>query len=433
MRFLQNKANYLNQVNFIILTIPNLNLSLFIARRIAFKQQKSFSRFIARLAVTAIAFSIAAMILTLSFVNGFKHAITDKIYRFWGHIRIQQYEPNKAIIAEETALMGNDTIIQKIKNISNVMDVQPFATKSIILKNNETIEGLLLKGVDKNYAFNTLQPFLIAGRWPIFPDSTYSKEVVISITTAHKMNVNVNDSIYIYFINNDVASTRYRKVRVTGFYKTGIEDYDKLFALGDINLIRRLNNWQQKQVGGYEITLKNASMIDHINNQLFNLLPVEWTSRPIPEIYPNLFSWIDVQSVNERVVIVIMSIVAIINLITCLIILVLERTRMIGVLKALGANTLFIQKIFLYHATYISCVGIAIGCVVGVGIGLLQQQVGFIQLSEESYYMPTAPVLIDPFQIIVVCCVALAACFITLLLPTLLVTKVNPVKAIRFK
>jgi len=410
-----------------------LKLSLFIARRIAFNQQKSFSRFISRLAVTATAFSIAAMILTLSFVNGFKAAITGKIYRFWGHIRLQQYEPTKAIIAEETPLFGNDTVVQYIQHMPEVASIQPFATKSIILKNKETIEGVLLKGVDKHYTFNKLQPFLIKGRWPTFPDTLYSKELALSTTTAQKMNVNINDSIYVYFISNDFSATRYRKVCITGLYKTGIEDYDKLFAIGDINLIRRLNNWQPNQVGGYEVTLKTAIMIDSINNQLFDILPVDWTSRTIADIYPNLFSWINIQNVNERVIIIIMAIVAIINLITCLIILVLERTKMIGVLKALGANNIFIQKIFLYHATWIACMGIFIGCSVGVGLGYLQQQFGFIHLPEESYYIAVAPVLFIPWQIVAVCATALLTCFITLILPTFLIRKINPVKAIRFQ
>ena len=410
-----------------------MKLSLFIARRIAFNQQKSFSRFISRLAVTATAFSIAAMILTLSFVNGFKAAIIGKIYRFWGHIRLQQYEPTKAIIAEETPLFGNDTVVQYIQHMPEVASIQPFATKSINLKNKETIEGVLLKGVDKHYTFNKLQPFLIKGRWPTFPDTLYSKELALSTTTAQKMNVNINDSIYVYFISNDFSATRYRKVCITGLYKTGIEDYDKLFAIGDINLIRRLNNWQPNQVGGYEVTLKTAIMIDSINNQLFDILPVDWTSRTIADIYPNLFSWINIQNVNERVIIIIMAIVAIINLITCLIILVLERTKMIGVLKALGANNIFIQKIFLYHATWIACMGIFIGCSVGVGLGYLQQQFGFIHLPEESYYIAVAPVLFIPWQIVAVCATALLTCFITLILPTFLIRKINPVKAIRFQ
>lgn len=409
-----------------------MNLSLFIARKIAFNQQKTFSRFVSRLAVTATAFSIAAMILTLSFVNGFKAAITEKIYRFWGHIRIQQYEPTKAIIAEETPLLGNYTVVQNIQHMPGVSLVQPFATKSIILKNNETIEGVLLKGVDRHYAFNKLQPFLVAGRWPTFPDTLYSKELVLSVTTAQKMNVKVHDSIYVYFISSSISATRYRKVCVTGLYKTGIEDYDKLFAIGDINFIRRLSNWQPNQVGGYEVILKNVVDIDSINNKLFDILPVDWTSRSIAEIYPNLFSWINVQNVNERVIIIIMAIVAIINLITCLIILVLERTKMIGILKSLGANNTFIQKIFLYHATWIACVGILIGCSTGLGLGYLQQWFGLIRLPEESYYIAVAPIMFIPWQIIAVCATALLICFITLVLPTFLIRKINPVKVIRF-
>jgi lipoprotein-releasing system permease protein len=410
-----------------------LNISTFIAKRVAFNRQKTFSRFIIRLAVAATCISVAAMILTLAFTNGFQYSISEKIFSFWGHIRVQHFEPDKAGIAEDMPIEKNDTIVSMLRKDAAVKTVQVFATKNAILKTAESIEGILFKGVEKTYNFNRLQPFLKAGRWINFPDSGYSNEVVLSEQIAAGLKLKVNDAIIIYFIQPDGSAPRARKLNVCGLYKTGIEEYDKLIAWGDIRLIQRLNNWLPNEIGGYEIFATDYKNIDSLNNKIFYNLPQAWNSKTIKEIYPNIFDWLALQDRTVAIVILIMIIVAILNLITCLIILVLERTRMIGILKAIGSRDGSIQKIFLYHGSIITIAGILTGNLIGLGICWLQQQYGFISLPEDMYYISKAAVKIIWWQVALVNLGTFAVCFLVLVIPTFVIKKVQPVKAIQFR
>lgn len=410
-----------------------MNLAYHIAKRIAFNRQKSFSRFIIRLSVTATALSVMAMIITLAFVNGFQQTISEKVFSFWGHIRVQKYEPNKSLVAEETPISKNDSIELMIRQEPGVHKVQVFATKSAVLEKEKNIEGVLLKGVEKSYDSSQLKPFMVKGRWLDFSDSAYSKEILVSAQVASQLSIDLNDMVTLYFISIEDGSRTYRRLKVAGIYKTGIEEYDKLFLLGDIRLIRRVNGWEEDQTGGYEVFLSDYKQIDSVNSRLADKLPVSWMSRSIREVYPNIFDWLSIQDVNRNVIFIVMAIVAIINLITCLLILILERTRMVGVLKALGASNGTIQRIFLYHATLITISGIGIGFIMGVGICLLQQATGFLKLDEASYYVATAPVWIKWWQVIVVCVSTAVICFLSLIIPSLLVKKVSPVKAIAFR
>lgn len=410
-----------------------MNVSYFIANRVAFNSQRSFSRFIIRLATAATALSVAAMIITIAFVTGFQNAVSQKVFSFWGHVRVQQYEADKALVAEETPLKQNDTVIKIIKGTQGVKQVQAFATKSAVLEKNKEIDGVLFKGVESNYDFNNLQPFLISGRWIDFKDTSYTKQVVISKPFADELHIKLNDSIHIYFISAKDGTTSVRKLQVCGIYKTGVEEYDKLFVIGDLRLLRRINNWDENEIGGYEIFINDYNKMDSISSNLHKSLPGAWSSKTIKQVYPNIFDWLSIQDVNRNVVFIVMSIIGIINLITCLLILVLERTRMVGVLKSIGTKDWCIQQIFLYHAAIISGIGILIGLIFGVGICLLQQYTGFLKMDETAYYVSVAPVQIVWWHVALVCICAFIVCFISLILPTLFVKSVSPVKAIQFR
>lgn len=410
-----------------------MNISSFIAGRIAFNKQRSFSRFIIRLAIAATAISVAAMIVTIGFTNGFQNAISEKIFDFWGHIRVQHFEPNKVSIAEELPIQKNDTVYSTLKKNPDVETVQAFATKSAILKTSESIEGVLFKGIEKNYAFKNLQPFLVEGKWPSFPDSSYSNDVVLSAYTAKQLNLKVNDPILVFFIQSDGSQPRVRKLQVCGIYKTGIEDYDKLIAIGDLRLIQRLNDWKNDEIGGYEIFLKDYKKMDSVNNNIFYQLPQMWNSKTMREIYPNIFDWLNLQDKTIVIVIIIMIIVAVLNLITCLLILVLERTRMVGVLKAIGAPDGMIQNIFLYNATLITIGGIFIGNVIVLLFCWLQNKYGLISLPEETYYISKAVIDIEWWHVALVNAGTLLVCFLVLIIPTFIVKRVQPVKAIQFR
>jgi len=411
-----------------------LGLSYHIAKRIAFNKQQSFSRFIIRLSVAATAVSIIAMIITLAFVNGFQEKVADKIFGFWGHIRVQKYETGKSLISEELPLTKNKAVENSLASAPGVVSYQSFATKSAVLESNTEIEGVLIKGIEKNENQTALKKFIVAGRWMQFADSLYSKETIVSDAVAKQLQIKLNDTIKVHFVSTNADAQKiYRKLVVVGFYHTGIDEYDKLFMIADINLIRRINNWEPDQIGGYEVFVDQYQNVDAISSGLSNALPSEWMSKSIREIYPNIFDWLDIQDVNRNVVFIVMGIVALINLITCLLILMLERTNMIGLLKSMGATNWTIQKIFIVYASFITLAGVGFGLIIGVGICLLQQATGFITLDEASYYITVAPIKMIWWQVAAVCAGTSVVCFISLFLPTLLIPKVSPVKAIEFK
>lgn len=374
------------------------------------------------------------MIITLAFVNGFQEKVADKIFGFWGHIRVQKYETGKSLISEELPLTKNKAVENSLAKAPGVLSYQSFATKSAVLESNTEIEGVLIKGIEKNENHTALKKFLVAGRWMEFADSLYSKETIVSDAVAKQLQIKLNDTIKVHFVSTNAdAQKTYRKLVVVGFYHTGIDEYDKLFMIADINLIRRINNWEPNQIGGYEVFVDQYQNVDAISSGLSNALPSEWMSKSIREIYPNIFDWLDIQDVNRNVVFIVMGIVALINLITCLLILMLERTNMIGLLKSMGATNWTIQKIFIVYASFITLAGVGFGLIIGVGICLLQQATGFITLDEASYYITVAPIKMIWWQVAAVCVGTSVVCFISLFLPTLLIPKVSPVKAIEFK
>lgn len=412
-----------------------MRVASFIANRVAFNRQKSFSRFIIRLSIVATVISVAVMIVTLAFTNGFQETVSQKVFSFWGHIRVQYKQPMKSSIAEEEQIQKNDTIAHAISQNPNVVSIHPFATKYAILKTKDEMEGVLMKGLDRSYDFNHLRRFLKQGRWLQFNDTTYSREIIISSYTADELKLKLHDRVVIYFIKPD-GSLRPDKLSIVGIYKTGIEDYDKTFAIGDLKLIQRLNGWNPDQIGGYEIFLKDYHDMQKVSDELyFNIekFPPEWDTRTIKDLYPNIFDWLSMQDVTRNVLIGFMIVVAVINLITCLIILVLERIRMVGVLKALGARNWTVQGIFLQHSTIITVVGIILGTAFGLGICWLQQSTGFIKLKEEAYYMSEAAVKIVWWQVALICAGTLLISFLVLMIPSLIVRRVRPVKAIQFR
>jgi lipoprotein-releasing system permease protein len=411
-----------------------LNVAAFIANRVAFNQQKTFSRFIIRLSVTATVISIAVMIVTLALVNGFQETVSFKVFSFSGHVRVQYRQPPRGPVAEETPIEKDETAIAAIKNDSRVKSIHPFATRYAMLKTKTAMEGMLMKGLDKEYNFGHLKPFLQEGRWLKFNDSSYAREIIISTHTAKQLELKLNDRLLIYFIRPD-GSLRPDRLEVVGIFKTGIDDYDRNFSIGDLKLLQRLNDWKPTQIGGYEIFLDDFNQMEVVSDELFSLpqLPDEWDVQPIRSIYPNIFDWLNLQNLTRNVLIGFMILVAVINLITCLIILVLERIRMIGVLKALGATDWIVQKIFLRHSLLITSFGIVLGAALGLGLLFLQQTTHFFKLPEEAYYVSEAAVKIVWWQVAGVCAGTLLVSLIILTIPSYIVRRVRPVKAIQFR
>lgn len=409
-----------------------MNTAAFIARKIAFNRERSFSRFIIRLAIAATVISVGAMILTLAFTNGFQFAISQKVFNFWGHIHVQHYAASRSSNSEEAPMSKNDTVLHTLQNDPDIRTVQAFATKFAVVRSSEGIDEVQVKGVEKDYDFSNLQSFLRSGRWPRFPDSGYSNEIVLSQYTATQLKLKVGSKLLIYFIQ-DTGSVRVRPMIVSGLYKTGIEDYDKLIAVCDLRLIQRLNNWSPDQIGGYEIFTRDYRTADRVSARIHDQLPKDWDSRTTEEIYPNIFDWLNLQDNTIIIVLVIMIVVATLNLVTCLIILVLERTRMVGILKAVGSPNMSIQWIFLYQGAFITLVGLALGNIFGLGICWLQQRYGFITLPEDAYFISKAVVKLEWWHVPLVNLLTFVICILVLLIPTVIIRRVQPARAIQFR
>ena len=409
-----------------------MNVHAFIARRIAFNRERSFSRFIIRLAIAATVISVGAMILTLAFTHGFQYAISQKVFNLWGHIRVQHFSPNRANISEEAPIQKNDTVLRALKNNPDIRTIQAFATRYAVIRSGEGIDYVQVKGVEKDYDFGNLQGFLKSGRWPRFQDSGYSNEIVLSQYTAGQLKIKPGDKVLIYFIQPD-GPPRVRPMIVCGLYKTGIEDYDKLIAIGDLKVIQRLNNWKPDEIGGYEIFARDFKLAEQINNKIYDQLPKDWGSRTTEDIYPNIFDWLNLQDITIVIVLIIMVVVATLNLVTCLIILVLERTPMIGILKAMGTSDASIQQIFLFQGGIITLFGLVFGNIFGLLVCWLQQRYGFITLPEDAYFISKAVVKLEWWHLLLVNAGTFFICFLVLMIPTVVIRKMQPARAIQFR
>jgi lipoprotein-releasing system permease protein len=411
-----------------------LKLPFFIAGRIAFNQERTFSRFIIRIAITATALSVAVMILATALVNGFQQTVSKKVFGFWGHIHVTRYQPYAGLLVEELPFNGSDSLKQTLGAVEGVRSVDAYATKSAILKSEDEIEGVVFKGVGKHYHWEHLAPYLQKGHIIDYPDSGYAHEVILSDYLARALKLTVGDPVLVYFIQRGSETPRVRKLTVQGIYKTSIEDYDKSYILGDLNLLRRLNDWTAEEIGGYEIMLDDYRRMDSVREALYrNALPQGLSANTIRQIYPNIFDWLSLQNMNEFIIIVIMAIVAIINMVTAMLILILERTHMVGVLKSLGMSNGSLQRIFIYQAGYIVGTGLLIGNAIGLGLGLIQQATGFLTLDESTYYMPVVPIDFKWWQVMCVDLGTLLVCLLVLIIPSLIIRRISPVKAVQFR
>lgn len=372
------------------------------------------------------------MILTLAFTRGFQDAISTKVFNLWGDLRVQRNSGNDAPLAEELPVERNDTVLHTLRDNPDITTIQAFATKNAVIRSSEGIEVVLMKGVESGYDFANLNNFLQSGRWPRFADSGYSHEMVISTYTASQLRIKVGDKVLIYFIQPG-GQPRVRPMTVCGLFKTGIDVYDKSIAIGDLRLIQRLNGWSDNEIGGYEIFTRDYRDAPRVDGEIYPQLPRLWSSRATVNIYPNIFDWLNLQNITIAIALVIMIIVATLNLVTCLIILVLDRTRMIGVLKAVGSPNSMIQRIFLYDGALITVAGLLLGNAFGLLICWAQNKYGFITLPEDAYYISKAVVKLEWWHFILVNAGTFLVCFLILMIPTLIVRKVQPVRAIQFR
>jgi lipoprotein-releasing system permease protein len=410
-----------------------MKIARFIANRIARSKQQSFSRFILRLSFTATALSVAVMIITLALATGFQKAIEDKIVGFWGHVRIQEKQADKSVRVREIPLQRNPAVELKIKNHPNVKSIHPFVNQYALLKTKSSLEGVLIKGVELGTHGSSYQQFVKKGRLPLPLNSVFSREILLSIYQSTRLNLNPGDSVVLYFTQPGQAP-RPRKVMVAGLYQTGIEEYDRLFAIGDLKMIAPLTGFRNEEIGGYEIYLKEPSLAAQTASQLFesDLFPPTWDALTTRDVAPQLFDWLNMQVVTRNVLLAFMLIVALVNLLTCLLVLVLERIPMIGVLKAMGSTDQLIQHIFIRFGVIFTAGGVLVGTLLALGLLGLQATTSFIRLDPAAYYIDTVAVEIKPLHVLSVVIGTLVISTLVLLLPSFLVRKISPLRAIRF-
>jgi lipoprotein-releasing system permease protein len=410
-----------------------LNLPVYIAKNLIKGNKKAFSSFILRVSILATTISVATMIVALSFINGFQQVVAEKIFHFWGHIRVQHFEPLKSGIAEASSIERASEIENILRGTNGVNSIAPFANKSAILKSPGSIEGVLVKGIDSSYPLEKINRFLIKGKWPSLSDSIHTNEIAISSYTANQLNIDQGSSLLIYFIQENGEMPKTRKLTISGIYKTGIDVYDKVYAIADLGMIQRLNDWDSSTISGYEIDLTDYTQMDLLSSKIYEKLPTGWNAITLQELSPEIFDWLQLQDTNKAILIIVMIIIAAINLITCLLILILERTNMIAMLKAVGAKENTIQQIFIYYGTWIALRGIGWGTALGLGICYLQHFTHFIKLNEEAYYIDSAPVAINYFQVLMIASGTLFLSLLILILPSIISRKINPSKALQFR
>jgi lipoprotein-releasing system permease protein len=406
-----------------------LNYELFIARRIVFskKNRSMISRPIVRIALISVALGFAVMILALAIVTGFKKEIRDKVTGFGAHIQVSNYDENNSY--ETKPVSKDDGSVQKLKSIPGINHIQVFATKAGIIKTKDELQGVVAKGIGSDYDWSYFGKKIVEGRYFVVHDSIKSDEAIISKNVSKKLNLKVGDDLIMYFIQQP---PRVRKFRITGIYETGLEEFDNLYVFCDIAHIQKLNDWTPKQVGGFEITIRNFDRLDEIGNIVYSSISSDLNARTIREIYPQIFDWLNLQDVNGIIIIVLMLIVAGINMISALIIIILERINMIGTLKALGSESYSIRKVFVYVAAFLIGRGLLWGNVAGIGLVLLQKYFHVIHLDQQSYYISYVPVNISTLFLVLLNLGTIVVCVAMMILPTLIITKISPLKALRF-
>ena len=406
-----------------------MNFEYFIAGRIAIKSERTFSKLIVRIAIVGVMLSLAVMILSIAIIKGFKTEIQDKVRGYLGDVQITRYDLNNSF--EHSPFVLDSETAKKLKENPDVEYFYPFATKPAILSANEEIEGINFKGVDKSYNWDYIKQHIISGTIIDFSDSTAAmQELLVSNYTANRLKLKTGDDFIMYFVQNQL---RPRKFKIVGIYDIGVEDIDKSFVLGNLNIIKRLNNWNANQIGGVEIRIKNFKDLNKVSLEIFECLPQNLRSFSIVENFPNIFNWMSLLDVNTNVLLILMLIVGVINMVTALLIMILEKTNMIGMLKSFGASNWSIMKIFLYNAAYLIGIGLLLGNILGLGLGFFQQATHIFKLNQSSYFLTYAPIEIHFIDVLGLNVLTVVVCLIVLIIPSLLISKVSPLKAIRFK
>ena len=410
-----------------------MNLEYFIAKRLitAKDYKSSISAPIIKIAIAAIAIGMVMMIVSVATGIGLQQKIREKVSAFNGHIIISNYDNNQSE-ATLTPIAKNQEFYPKFNSVAGVSHIQAIATKAGIIRTEKAFEGIVFKGVGTDYQWSNIKEYLVEGRLPNL-SSQLNSEVAISQFLADRLQLKVGDAFNTFFIKqNQNGLPNIRHFKITGIFNSGFQEFDATYILGDIRHIQRINKWSPNQIGAFEIFVADFDQIQSVGEEVYQQTPSNLDSKTIIEKYSYIFDWLQLFDFNILVILGVMILVATINMVVALLVLILERTQMIGILKALGANNWSVRKMFLYNAFYLILRGLLWGNSIGIGVLLLQKYFGIIQLNPENYYVNQAPVYFDLGYIAALNVLTIAICFLVLLIPSYIITKISPIKAIRY-
>ncbi|WP_431123002.1 ABC transporter permease [Flagellimonas flava] len=413
-----------------------MNLELFIAKRlITGKEHKiSISAPIIKIAIAAIAIGIVMMLIAIATGVGLKYKIREKVSAFNGHIQISNYDNNTSEVSVIPVSLEQD-FYPKFNDVDGVRHIQAVATKGGIIRTEETFEGMLAKGVGTDYDWNVFEEYLVEGRIPDYT-GRLNDEVLISRLMANRLQMKLGDTFFSFFLKDGDASRvpNNRRFEIVGIYDSGFEEFDATYVFVDIRHIQRMNKWTENQIGNFEVFLDDFDHLEEKSNEIYGKTPSNLDAINIKSKYFRIFEWIGLFDFNIALIIGIMIIVGGINMITALLVLILERTQMIGVLKALGSENWSIRKVFLYNAAYLIGIGLLWGNGLGLGLLYLQDKYRWFKFpNPEEYYIEYIPVHIDIPSVILLNLGVMLLCLLMLLVPSYIITKISPVKAIKFE
>jgi lipoprotein-releasing system permease protein len=405
-----------------------MNTEYFLAQKIRKTKGKTFSSSVINIGITSIAIGVAAIILSFSILLGFKDTIKEKLFSMSAHLQVSKITLNQSF--EEAPFANNPDSRQLLYKNENIASINAIALKNALLKSEEEISGVLLKGVDENYDWSKFNANIKIGRSIKVDTASYAKEIMLSSTLQKQLNVKLDDDILIYFIQDP---PRARKVKIVGIYDTGIEDIDKSYALVDLNLIRRINDWEENEIGHYEVFLNDFEGLNNTTKNLYDFLPHDQQIHKITQLLPQFFDWFSLLDQNILIVLFLIIIVASFNMVSVLLIMIMERTPMIGLLKSLGSSNGMIQKIFISNALIIISKGLLIGNVIAIAICLVQDKFKLIPLDPENYYMSFVPISWHWPIFLWVNISTVVMVGLIIILPTLSILRISPVKALKYK
>lgn len=405
-----------------------MNFPYFLAKRITLFGDRTFSKLIVRVTIGALTLAIMAIIMAVAILKGFKQEITDKQRGFFGDITIVNNTHDASY--ENTPMSLSQAELNSIKQIPNVVSIHPFANKSGIIHVNGEVEGVLMKGIDDEYRQDFLSNIIVKGDTIDFQSDHANEQVLVSEITAQRLQLDVGDSFIMYFVQQPV---RKRKFEVKGIYSTNSEEVDKVFIIGSLDVIRRLNNLEKGDVGGYEVRVQDFEQLFRTSYQVDNELPHTLVTMNVIEQLPDVFNWLEMLDMNDNVIFLLMVVVALINLISALLISILERSSMIGVLKALGMRNNKIRRVFLYNSAYLIGYGLIIGNVLALGLYLFQKYTRFFKLDPSNYYVSYVPVDIAWYEVIFLNVALVGIVLVALIIPSMLISRISPIKTIQFK